>query len=58
MAGSTHMKEVLETILARVTDDTYNMLPMTHSEVEIHRALEIMGPTKSSGPNGFNALFF
>jgi len=57
-ASPDHMEEVLVTIPTRVTRDMNNMILMPYSDMEIREALKIMGPTKSSGPNGFNALFF
>ena len=58
IANPARMEEVLATIPTRVTEDMNNMLLRSYSEGEIYEALKIMGPTKSPGPDGFNAIFF
>lgn len=52
------MEEVLETIPTRVTEGMNNMLNMAYSDVEIYKALKMMGLTKSLGPDSLNARFF
>ena len=55
---SDHSEGVLETIPSRVTGSMNDRLSREYGEEEIVQALKTMGPTKSPGPDGFNALFF
>jgi len=49
---------ILETVPVRVTEAMNDDLGREYSTDEILEALKSMGPTKSPGPDGFNACFF
>jgi len=52
------MEEALSTALTKVTEEMNDMLLQPYSDAEILEALQMMGPTKSPGPDGFNVFFF
>lgn len=52
------MEKVLEGIQPRVTAEMNNLLTTLCTAAEVKDALFSMSPTKSPGPDGFQAIFF
>ena len=52
------MEECLNVVESRVTDDMRGFLSTQYTAEEVQVALFQMGPTKASGPDGMNALFY
>ena len=52
------MKECLNAVHRRLTDDMLEVLSRPYSSDEVRAMLFQMGPTKAPGPNGINALFY
>jgi len=57
-AQPDRIEGILEAVPSRVTESMNDMLNRAYTEAEIREALSAMGPTKSPGPDGFNACFF
>lgn len=52
------MEECLNVVKSRVTDDMQEFLFTQYTAEEVQVALFQMEPTKASGPDGMNALFY
>ena len=58
-AGSCdRMEECLNVVHQRLTTDMLEVLSKPYSREEVRVALFQMGPTKTPGPDGMNALFY
>jgi len=51
------MEECLNTVNHKIIDDMLEVLSRPYSSEEVKAALFRMGPTKTPGPDGMNALF-
>jgi len=52
------MEECLNTVPHRITLDMHEVLSRPYSMEEVKAMLFQMGPTKTLGPDGMNALFY
>ncbi|KAK5795031.1 hypothetical protein PVK06_036285 [Gossypium arboreum] len=56
--GVGNTNHILSGVHRRVTEDMNQILVAEYNEIEIVEALNSIGPTKASGPDGFPAIFF
>ena len=52
------MEECLNAVQSKITDEMHEVLSSEYTAKEVKVALFQMGPTKASGPDGINALFY
>lgn len=55
---NTEPEEVLQHVPQKLTDEMNELLCAPFSDAEIEKALSMIGPDKSPGPDGFTAGFY